>query len=81
MVQLVQGSQMEEEEDTEFSQLLDEAARTEESSASEAPPASQGGELRDDPERGLRLILGVLVVLLLAGIGCILYVLNPPITN
>ena len=72
---------MEEEEDIEFSQLLDEAAGSEASTASGPSPANPDGELRDAPRWGIRLTVGVLVVLMLAGIGCILYVLNPPITN
>tara|TARA_A100001037_G_C14938787_1_gene539530 strand:+ start:656 stop:874 length:219 start_codon:yes stop_codon:yes gene_type:complete len=72
---------MEDEEDIEFSQLLDEAAGTEESSAENPLAENPEGELPYEANWGIRICIGVLVFVVLAGMGCLLYLLNPPSMN
>ena len=69
---------MEEEEDIEFSQLLDEVADSGLSNSENLDTDDQSDEFKDAPNWGLWLILGAIVLILILGIACILYLLNPP---
>ena len=71
---------MEEEEDIEFSQLLDEVRDSVLSNSENLDTDDQGDEFKDTPNWGLWLTLGTLVLILISGIACILYLLNPPST-
>ena len=78
---LSRGLKMEEEEDIEFSQLLDEVTDSGLSNSENLDTDEQSDEFKDAPNWGLWLILGAIVLILILGIACILYLLNPQSTT
>ena len=69
---------MEEEEDIEFRQLLDAASESGNTAAPELETDGDEGHVRDRLDLGVRITIWLVVLMVLVGIGCMLYVLNPP---
>ena len=72
---------MEEEEDVEFSQLLDEVTDSGLINLENLDTDDHGDEFKDTTNWILWLILGAIILILILGIACILYLLNPPSTT